>query len=162
MNAVAWRTVDWIDPYHSTVVASQQQNWMSGRASSYTLSEIKHQANGWITPVVVRLYELMSLSDNWDSYGARRIDTKAVNQFLTTLAMIMKDNTPPPSVVPSPTGHLQAEWHERGIDLEVEVISPSLISVSFSDSRGRAHWAEDLQADLTKLSTAIHVLSLRA
>jgi hypothetical protein len=110
----------------------------------------------WQPKVVERLVELLSLKDNWDSYGANRPSLTSALDLCSVLGGVMAANTPAPSIVPSPHGHFQAEWHVNGADLEVEVIAPTKISVSFSDEKDS--WDEELNVDFTRLLQAVRRL----
>lgn len=85
--------------------------------------------------ILDRLNDLANLSANWDSYGAKRIDTLCIRTAFNVLASVMREDTPAPWIVPTPDGHVQFEWHTQGIDLEVEVSSAVSIHVSYED-----HW----------------------
>jgi hypothetical protein len=59
-----------------------------------------------------RLNELLALPENWDGYGAQRIERDAIagaRQFLSRV-----------NVTPCVSGGVQLEWHTNGIDLELE------------------------------------------
>ena len=67
-----------------------------------------------------------------------------------------------PTVVPTSKGSVQLEWHEHGIDLEVEILSPYRIHVSFEDELdSKNNWERELKSDLTRLSNAILVFTRR-
>lgn len=73
--------------------------------------------------------ELLSLSDNWDSYGAGPIDPRAVEaarrlQFALSVA--------PLSVVPSCTGGVQLEMHREGFDFEIGLNPDGSIEETFA------------------------------
>lgn len=59
---------------------------------------------------------IAALPQNWDSYGARPVDPRAI-----ALARIMTIR--PASIVPTSGGGIQLEWHEDGLHAEV-VIHP--------------------------------------
>ncbi|MGO8859080.1 MAG: hypothetical protein ACLQO1_25790 [Steroidobacteraceae bacterium] len=110
----------------------------------------------WQHKVINRLAELTTLKENWDSYGARRPAASSAIALFNVLTAVMDIETPAPSVVPSPLGHFQAEWHRNGVDLEVEVITPTKIAVSFSDASDPTRdWDEELDVDFTRLVEAI-------
>lgn len=89
----------------------------------------------WLKPVVNGLVQLSNLPSDWDSYGAQRIDAWHISSAYQILATVMHDDTPAPSIVPTSDGHIQFEWHRQGIDLEVEVISPTRVAVLYEDQR---------------------------
>src|SRR5205823_1875475 len=64
----------------------------------------------WVKPTVERLRHLLQLREDWDSYGAAPVDLRAARTALQLLAMIMRPDTPAPTVVPTVRGGLQLEW----------------------------------------------------
>ena len=114
----------------------------------------------WLKPVVNGLAQLSNLPSDWDSYGARRIDAWHISSAYQILATVMRDDTPAPSIVPTSDGHVQFEWHRQGIDLEVEVISPTRVAVLYEDHRSRNESTERvLSYDLEPLSKFIRNLT---
>ena len=89
----------------------------------------------WLVPTVEILCELLSLQENWDSYGAPPVASRNVQTALEVLSDIMRDDTPMPQVIPTSRGGVQLEWHTRGIDLEIETISPFKLDVLCEDLR---------------------------
>ena len=87
----------------------------------------------WILPLVQQICEIGSLPENWNSYGAQQIRPEAARVAITFLLHCLSANDPFPSVVPTACGGILLEWHEGGIDLEVDIRSPSLIHVAFED-----------------------------
>lgn len=79
---------------------------------------------GWIEPVVQKLGELLQLPRNWSSYRSEPVRAEIATALLQLLLEVMADETPPPAVVPTASGGLQAEWHRGGYDLEIEAFSP--------------------------------------
>jgi hypothetical protein len=77
--------------------------------------------------------------------------------MIEVLVGVMNSNAPAPTLVPSAAGHLQAEWHMKGIDLEVEAVDPTHILVDYEGPDGQ--WSENLSLDLRKLVSAINRLS---
>jgi hypothetical protein len=73
----------------------------------------------WFSPTVLRLAELASLPDNWDSYGGRQLSPRNFQMALAFLADVLADDTELPWVVPLPSGGVQLEWHKPGLDVEV-------------------------------------------
>ncbi len=68
-------------------------------------------------PVFAAVEELGTLRDGWDSHGGRA-PTKAALTAATGALFALRDHAP--QVVPTPNGGLQLEWHESGVDLEIE------------------------------------------
>lgn len=55
---------------------------------------------------------LLQLPENWDSYGAPRLDPAVVERARLFLSRV--------SVVPCSDGAVQLEWHTHGVDLAIE------------------------------------------
>lgn len=113
--------------------------------------------SAWMTPVAEQMCRLRKLPTNWDSYGGAPPSAAAAELMIDILADVMNPNAPAPTLVPSPQGHLQAEWHMKGINLEVEAIDPTHIVVDYEGPGG--HWTEILSADFRRLVQAINRLS---
>jgi hypothetical protein len=119
------------------------------------------EAPAWVANAKARLEELVNLSPNWDSYGASPVSERIARITLGLLDGLMRDTTPLPSIIPTNAGRVQLEWHTKGIDLEVEVISPILLHASFEDRRTGNAWERDLNIDLTDLYDAVSIISAR-
>jgi hypothetical protein len=114
----------------------------------------------WHERVINRVSELMQLRDNWDSYGGKAPGVLAAAAMVNVLNSIMRSDTPAPSIVPSPRGHLQAEWHIGGIDLEIEVLTPTEVIASYSHPHFPTQSWDDrpFALDFTDLVAAIQNL----
>lgn len=76
----------------------------------------------WLRNVLAELDDLSRLPPNWDSRGAVVPSPAAIRGAIDLLALIMRDDTPPPTIVPTARGTLQLEWHRRGMDVEIEIV----------------------------------------
>jgi len=114
----------------------------------------------WAVPTFRRLGELLELAPNWDSYGACPINPDHARAAIELLMLVMQDDTPAPTVVPTNRGGVQLEWHTGGIDLEIETLSSHRFLVSFEDSATEREW--ELTSDFTPLVECIGKLSRRA
>jgi hypothetical protein len=124
--------------------------------------EQENEQPAWLIPVVKVIGELLNLPENWDSYGARPINPTATAFALQLLSETMRTDTPVPAVVPTSSGGVQLEWHARGIDLEVEIRSPSRLYVSYEDHRHSVEWEGELTSDLTRLGDFLSEFSQRS
>jgi hypothetical protein len=113
----------------------------------------------WLPPTAQALGRLLDLRPDWDSYGASPIDPDIVVGAVYLLDSIMCRDSPGPSVVPTNSGGVQIEWHTKGIDLEIELLSPQRFHVSFHDSVRSTEWERELVSDLTPLVSSIDQLS---
>ena len=97
----------------------------------------------WLSDAVKALNSLLALADNWDSYDARRIRPETAFAAIQVLHSVMKEKTPLPSIVPTPSGGIQLEWHRFGIDLEVDITPSGNYSISYEDETGETEPYED-------------------
>src|SRR6266481_3845048 len=136
----------------------------STSSASYSASDLKPTqqvpvvlsetaAAPWEETVLNRLNSLFDLQENWDSYGAKRINQELVYVVLSVLDAVMQPHTPAPYVVPTPNGYIQLEWHRGGHDIEVEIASSANIQGLLGD---REH---DLSHDVRPLSRALRELT---
>lgn len=112
----------------------------------------------WLKPTVEKICTLMRLGPGWDSYHGRSIDDEVVRFSLTMLSHLMGEATPHPQIVPTSHGGLQFEWHELGIDLEVEVAAPFQIQACFGNAHTGECWEKEFRRDLTQLAEAVRQL----
>ena len=84
------------------------------------------------------------LPDNWNSYGAKRIQPELAEAAVHLLFKIVQPETPRPEVVPTTAGGIQIEWHVRGIDLEIKILSQERLDVSFEDLGSGQEWSREL------------------
>ena len=113
----------------------------------------------WLEPTVYALCSLLELEAGWDSYGGQPINPNCVKASLELASTVLRDDSPNPSVVPTSRGGIQLEWHTGGVDLEVEIVSPSRIIGFFEDQRAGTKWEKDLTHDLRPLVEAVATLS---
>ncbi len=73
----------------------------------------------------------------------------------------MPGDTPAPSIVPTPRGRVQLEWHIHGVDLEVGVTPNGSIAAAWADAADGTEWAADLGANLDRLASALAELTRR-
>ena len=123
-----------------------------------TVSE-RETAPDWAEELANCLVAFLHLESGWDSYGAPTPRREAVVAAYELLMMIADPRTPAPQAVPTSRGGVQLEWHEYGIDLEVEVHSAFRFDVFYANSSTGETSEEELMADLTPLRTWIERLS---
>jgi hypothetical protein len=115
----------------------------------------------WLMPTLSALTELMTLTANWDSYGAPTINPMSVASALEVLSWVMRRDTIVPTVVPTVQGGVQLEWHTHGIDLEVEVSPLGTSYANFYDRQNDAQWDGELRFNLSRLQDVVLRLSRR-
>lgn len=120
-------------------------------------------ARHWRASVVRSITELLKLPDNWNSYSASSIRYDTAMFAIVVLENIMAAGTPIPSVVPTAHGGIQFEWHEHGVDLEIEVLEPYHCEYAYHDNRSTADSVfGELENDLEPLQRPISVITQRA
>ncbi len=129
--------------------------------------KINDRPPSWLLDVVNSLNSLLALAENWDSYGAHRISVDAGLAAIQVLLAVMEEKTPSPSIVPTPLGGIQLEWHKLGIDLEVEITPSKNYSILYEDETGETEPYEDDSSsysvhNLQPLSNLIDQITRRA
>ena len=114
-----------------------------------------------LTPIIRRLNELLGLQRNWDSYGADPIKLVSVETALDLLSVVIDYGTPLASIVPTPEGGVQLEWHIRGVDLEIEIDAFGRPHAYFSDGEDDTEWEADLSTNLRPLHMAMSLIRHR-
>lgn len=114
----------------------------------------------WVAPTVEKLGRFLTMPRGWDSYGAKKVEPDCVLSAIQTAFEVMQDETPAPTVVPTSCGGVQLEWHTRGIDLEVEVCSPSRILASYEDQETGESWEERV-FDFSRIRRALREMARR-
>ena len=73
----------------------------------------------WFEPTIQAMLALPWDNDNWND-DAAATHPGAAATLLMVLVSVLDDATPPPDIVPTWRGGVQAEWHRNGVDLEIE------------------------------------------
>jgi hypothetical protein len=68
---------------------------------------------------------------------------------------------PLPSIVPTRRGTIQIEWHARGVDLEIDVRSPTDIVAIFEDLRTGDTWEKQVGTDRRDLVKVMRMMAAR-
>ena len=144
----------------STTPSRREGTRFSCRSGDFIVDEtLKDEA--WFIPTVRTLLRFLDLPINWDSYGAVRIEVKNVLSALNLLEKVMRQNTPPPTVVATSDGSVQLEWHQRDIDIEIYVRGENRFGVFFDDALTSTTSEDEVTFDLTDLQKFIDTLSER-
>jgi hypothetical protein len=115
-----------------------------------------------MSSTIEQMLGLLELAEDWDSYGAPPISPGAVGFALAYLARAMRPETPAPAVVPSPSGGLQFEWHDQGVDLEVESLPTGRFEIYIGyPAKNIEEWVEDIDLDRAIEMTAVPLKHLR-
>lgn len=90
----------------------------------------------WIPVVAAQLRALEKMPQGWDGYYADPIPPSAITNAAEFMRAMLGASAPAPQIVPLSNGRLQLEWHDKGIDLEIEVLAPNKVYASFVDRTG--------------------------
>ena len=128
---------------------------------------IKSNENDWIEPdwlfsTLDALQKLYDLSPNWDSYDALKIDTRSLESTLRFLLEFLPSNAPLPAIIPTPNGNVQIEWHEGGIDLEIEIRTHGVHDYYFCDIQKNIEVEKVFTGNVAPLREYIETLAQRS
>jgi len=147
---------------HSNLLIENDSQSLGGSSTLPDDAQIGQDTKpAWISEITDHLNEFLHLPPNWDSFGATKIQLENIDTTIDVLLNFSTSKTPKPIVVPTNTGGVQIEWHERGIDLEVEIRNPLAIDVCFEDQTKGVEQEYELRSDLHILETLISELSSR-
>ncbi len=116
----------------------------------------------WEVSVAHRLEAISLLREGWDGFGAGPIRRDVITFATHVLGQIMLPNTPAPHVTPMSHEGLMLEWHENGIELEIEIEKPGRLWISFEDSLENIDQEDPISSDLRKLIMPIEKLTKRS
>ena len=129
---------------------------------SWTPSLTDGEPAAWEGPVRNQLARLSRLEKGWDGYGAGPIRRDVLIFAAELLYNVMSRNTPAPHITPMSHEGVMLEWHESGIDLEIEIEAPGDIWVSFVDSVRGIDNEWPLKANFDSLSQPVYDLTSRS
>lgn len=115
----------------------------------------------WHDSVIKQLVELSKLDDGWDGFGAGPIGGDVITFACSVLEEIMSTSTPAPHITPMSNEGLMLEWHQNGIDLEIEIEKPGNVWMSFEDQIEHIEEEYPLSNDFGKLAVPIDKLTKR-
>ncbi len=116
----------------------------------------------WSRSVAEQLEEIGALTDGWDGSKAGPIRRDVIEFAAHVLSAIMQPITPAPHVTPMSHEGLMLEWHENGVDLEIEIERPGRLWVSFEDTVEGIEDEQPLTSNLLMLVTPVAKLTKRA
>lgn len=86
--------------------------------------------------ILAKLSMVQNLDDDWDGSGSPRIDVGLFEQAFTIAMRVPEMLEPIMSIVPSPGGGLQFEWHRRMWTLELELLPDRTMEFLLVDRTG--------------------------
>jgi hypothetical protein len=155
--------------WHGAGSLGHRMPWLSKRPSTMLVEVSKQQHGGnvwvrkttasWANIVSDKLEELSKLKRGWDGENAAAPTTHALLIALLVLAQTMAADTIAPAIFPTPSGGLQLEWHQSGVDIEIYIGSDG--DVAAWGAEGPREWEEDffsrsrLSKELSRLTTTL-------
>lgn len=130
----------------------------SGAAQTSELSERGEPS--WTSAVAEEIVKLQLLVREWDGYGAGPIRGDVLNFATQLLSRIMQSETPPPHLTPMSHEGILIEWHQHGIELEIEVEAPTQVWISSTVDSEEKEWF--VGSDFSSLKMPISELTRRA
>ncbi len=88
----------------------------------------------WLEMARRDINRLLKLGNNWDSYGAKRLNSESAAAAIRFLGLVMQERSILPFIVPMSSGDIQLEWHGAGGDIEIEVTPEGPITMSIDDA----------------------------
>ena len=113
----------------------------------------------WLMSACEKLNELVELPENWDGHNGAQIERDIAGFALSLLLQTLKSDAPSPQIVPLNNGGLQMEWHQNGIDLEVEVEAPNRVFVSYEDRNTGEELDKEFSTDYSELTRILNTLA---
>jgi hypothetical protein len=116
---------------------------LPAESAAPTASRVVHlsvpsRSVGPMNTALARVEQLLALPENWDTYGAVRVQPSIAELGLRIVASLIQSGIPVPAIVPTSSGGLQLEWHTSTVDFELEIRSPFGILYFFQSSDGEA------------------------
>lgn len=108
-----------------------------------------------------QLANIKYLERDWDSYDAAAISPVSCRWAEYLLDEILEWGGSEPWVVPTSSGGVQLEWHEKGIDLEVEIALDGSFDIFFAKGTQVLFQRNSTDTDPTILRLALRWLVQR-
>jgi CheY-like chemotaxis protein len=101
----------------------------------------------WFPAIRERADLILSLEEDWDSYGAPPIQPAIVEKALRVLAAVTTPEVRCPSLVPTRRGGVQIEWHTSTADMEIEFIAADEAEFELETAEGTSEWVGKLDKE---------------
>jgi hypothetical protein len=113
------------------------------------------------TLVRQRLGQIATLSPQWNGGAGIAPDLQTIAFAGQQLAGLQQQGVPAPTINPSPDGAIYAEWHTRGLDIELIFEAPYRVIVLAEDVRNEIPVIEGEGSDISIAYNALKVLCAR-
>jgi hypothetical protein len=113
----------------------------------------------WLESVEAQIDELRRLPFGWDAFGAGPLRDDVLWFAVFLLETVMSDDTPPPHITPMSHEGIMLEWHQGGIDLEIEIERPGEAYVEYEDSAADTRGSWTVKTNMGVLSPPLQRLT---
>lgn len=124
------------------------------RVEDFSASAEVSDPVSWLPSILRRMEGLLSLPDDWDRYGASRVQPGNFQRAFVLLCRIMLPATPPPALVPTGSGGIQLEWHRAGLDVEILVSGSDEDGLYVRDLATGEEWEGDPEEGFRRFQLA--------
>lgn len=150
--------VDALPPRRSPLSSVGSEGWPCSTPTGLVWAvqpaiRVVYQAPTWLAATICQLTTLLRLPPNWNSYGARPVALAAANRTVKLL-LSLPSEIPAPSIVPTSRGHVQIEWHQSNLDIEVEV-RPQETECFVAEGDDEEEFRVATQVDLLRLRAVL-------
>jgi hypothetical protein len=108
------------------------------------------QSPDWVADAQATLLDMLELERGWDGERASPLTWPSALDAMSFLRRVMKPGVSLPSFVPLPSGGIQLEWHEGGLDIEAR-FSSSEYWVYIADLRRDTEWEGSQSEGIARL-----------
>ena len=108
-----------------------------------------------------KLGQIARLPARWNGGGAIAPDIQTITFAGQQLTALQQQGLPAPTINPSADGAIYAEWHMRGLDIEIIFEAPYRVIVLAEDARNEISLIEREGSDVTIAHGALKVLHTR-
>ncbi|MFA7335735.1 MAG: hypothetical protein WC028_03035 [Candidatus Obscuribacterales bacterium] len=148
-------------PHHSqAALAAKIANWDE---THHQLTVLVEKDNALISEFFSQLNTICEQSADWNSQHAKPVNYYSAVNAVRLFAEIMTELTPGPQLVPTNRGNLQFEWHQDGIDLELEITDGGEIICCFEDLKAGTdeEWSGSFSYGAARLRSYLEILISR-
>ena len=145
-------------------------NWPNGPVGTQTSTATSHilplppkrapTLHEWIA-VRQRLGQIAGLSSGWNDGQGAAPDRQTISFAIQQLADLERQGLPAPVINPSPDGAIYAEWHTRGLDIELIFEGPYQVIVLAEDTRNEIDAIDCEGTDISIANPVLKILSMR-
>lgn len=137
--------------FHDAIASRPQSTGSSERLpSSDRIYFATRKEEQWLDERLDAIDGLRQLQDNWDSYGARKVDARSIDSaraFVRWLSTIVGVNRPQVAASPDGLVGLSWEWDDFNKNLDVVVLRPGFLQFCYVDERDDSNSMEGTTGD---------------